>query len=142
MMSEEILNDGEIQLLRQIHPSSIQEGHVSTAAFDPSQVSSAAFKPSKEHEFKLSTSHGGMINAGESWERHTGQLGRKSVGVLAVSVSECQEHELPAIHDRHQFDDHVSIDFNNLSNGKRNRKASALRDAAQQRGWLFLETVD
>lgn len=138
MLPEERLEDGQILLLRQIHPSWIQEDEVSTAAFTPESVTTLAFKATKEHNFKLSTAHQEMIGAEEAWERHTQQLGRTSVGVMAVSVDECHAQELPAIHDRYEFEDHVSIDFNGLSNGKRDRKASALRTAAQQRGWQFL----
>lgn len=137
MLSDEVLEEGNILLMRQIHPSWIQEDEISTTAFSPSHVTTVAFKASKEHDFKLSTAHNGLISAEEAWERHT-QLGRKSVGVMAVSVEECKTQELPAIHDRYEFEDHVSIDFNNLSNGKRSRKASALRESAQERGWQFL----
>lgn len=142
MSTDERLEDGSILLLRQIHPTWIQENEVSTKAFDPASLSSLAFNPTKQHQFKLSTAHGKMISPEAAWERHTQQLGQKSVGVMAVSVAECQTQELPAIHDRYQFEDHVSVDFNGLSNGQRGRKASALREAAQKRDWQFLAGTD
>lgn len=139
--TEVLLETQETLLWRQIHPSFCQENEVSSKAFQPLDgvVSSAAFRPSKDHDYKLSTSHGDLISAEACWERHTQQLGRQSEGVLALNVSECQEQELPVIHDQHNFEDHVSIDFRGNSRKGMEKKASKLRYAAEQRGWQYIQ---
>ena len=70
--------------MRQIHPSFIQEG----------RVTSQAFRPTPKDEDKLSTYDGDQIDARSAWKHYTETLGHDSDGALGVSVSECEELEL------------------------------------------------
>jgi tRNA(Ile2) C34 agmatinyltransferase TiaS len=67
-------------LLRQVNPSWVQAG----------RVTSQAFKPTQKDNKMLSVYDGDQIEPEASWRHYTEQLGHLSVGVLAVIVAECQ----------------------------------------------------
>ena len=119
------MNDNTL-LLRQIHPSFVRNG----------KVTSQAFRPTPKDEGKLSCDDGDQITAENSWRRYTETLGLGSLGVLAVSVNECQSLKLPVDPDGVPYPEHVSILFEGLSNRQREKRAKRLRAHANLRGWL------
>ena len=125
-------------LYRQISPAFIQQGNISSQAF---RVASQAFRPTPKDNNKLSVYDGDLISAKESHEHFTHVIGCSSAGVLAVSVQECLEENLPVISDPETFAEHALIDFAEyslISQGSVNRKAKALRNLAVNRGWCYV----
>jgi hypothetical protein len=120
----------ETLLLRQIHPSFVQNG----------RPTSQAFRPTPKDRDRLSVDDGSKIEAKTSWERFTGTLGFESVGVLAVTVAECSEQHLPVIADGEPYPEHCFIDFSGVLKKTAERKAKVLAFHAVQRGWLFEDT--
>ena len=119
-------------LHRQINPSWIQEG----------RVTSQAFKPTPKDEKQLSVYDGDQISPEDAWHHYTENLGFSSVGVLAVVVAECQDLQLGAIPKPEPFPEHAIIDFSDLPNAQIEKKAKKLRGYAQARGYLyFSETI-
>jgi len=120
-----ILTDAT-HLLRQIHPSFVKQG----------RVTSQAFRPTPKDEHKLSVYDGDLIAAPASWEHYRGR-GLESVGVMAVTVEECTKLELKVRSSPEQFPEHAEIDFLDLAPNQSERKGKRLRDAADIRGWLY-----
>lgn len=118
-------------LLRQIHPSFIQDG----------RVTSQAFRPTPKDEFLLSVDNGDRISAEASWQRFIANPACKSVGVQAVSHAECTVHELTVIEDGTPHPEHCSIDFRAFDKKAIEKKAKLLRAQAEMRGWLFRDAV-
>lgn len=117
----------ETLLLRQINPSWVQQD----------RVTSQAFRPTPKDECRLSVYDGDMISAKQSWDHYTTQLGHQSVGVMAVSVSECKQNELAAQNDPEPFPEHAVVDFTGLGKNQIEKKSKRLRAAAELRGWQF-----
>jgi hypothetical protein len=117
----------ETLLLRQVHPSFVQDG----------RPSSQAFRPTKKDDFKLSAYHGDMIEPEPSWKHYTTKIGWESAGVLAVAVGECAGEQLPVEHDGDPYAEHCFIDFRNLTRSELTKKADNLAALARGRGWLF-----
>ncbi len=113
-------------LLRQIHPSFVQAG----------RVTSQAFRPTPKDQGHLSVDNADLVHAQAAWQRYTASPGL-SAGVMAVSWSECQELELPVLEDRHPYAEHCSIDYSAHNNNVREQKAKLLRSKAQARGWQW-----
>lgn len=114
-------------LFRQINPSWIQGG----------RVTSQAFKPTPKDKKKLSVYDGDQVNAEESWVHFTEEQGLKSDGCLAVTVNECNDQELGVEPDPETFPAHVLINFEKHSGNQIEKKAKRLRSAALSRGWQF-----
>lgn len=114
-------------LWRQIHPSFLQQG----------SPSSQAFRPTPKDGDRLSFEDGDRVSAEASWRRYTGELKLESVGVLAVSVAECEGQCLGIEADGVPVPEHVSVNFGGKSNGQRKTISKLLRDLAMQRGWQF-----
>ena len=74
------MNDSSL-MLRQIHPSFIKQG----------QITSQAFRPTTKDNLKLSVYDHDMISAEKAYEHYTKKLVKSSAGVMAVSVKECNE---------------------------------------------------
>lgn len=119
--------NSETQLLRQINPSFVQNG----------RVTSQAFHPTPKDENKLSVYDGDQIMPQGAWQHFIGTPNCHSVGVMAVSKNQCDEQNIPVIADGVPFPEHAYLDFSNMSNGDRKRKAKALSAKALQRDWLF-----
>lgn len=117
----------ETLLLRQIHPSFIQQ----------ERITSQAFRPTPKDENQLSVDNGDLISAIDSWKRFISNSSCQSAGVMAVSVAEVTQEELPIIEDRTPYPEHCSIDFTELSNGQINKKAKKLKSVAEARDWLY-----
>jgi hypothetical protein len=116
-------------LLRQIHPSFVQDG----------RVTSQAFRPTPKDEFLLSVDDGDRVSAEASWQRFTANSACKSIGVQALSQAECAGQELAVIEDGVPHPEHCSIDFTAFDKKIIEKKAKLLRAQAEMRGWLFTE---
>ena len=118
-------------LLRQIHPSFIQDG----------RVTSQAFRPTPKDEFLLSVDDGDRVTAEASWQRFITNPACKSFGVQALSQAECTAQELTVIEDGTPHPEHCSVDFTAFDKKAIEKKSKLLRAQAETRGWLFREAV-
>lgn len=114
-------------LLRQINPSFVVAG----------RVTSQAFHPTPKDKDLLSAYDGDLIGAEASWTHYTQQLGLRSVGVMALSVDECTAEGVSCRPDPEPFPEHAVIDFTGKSKKEKKEIASLLRDRATRRDWLF-----
>ncbi len=114
-------------LLRQIHPSFIQAG----------RVTSQAFRPTPKDEKKLSVYDGDQISCEDAWEHYTDVLKLKSIGTQKLTIEECQRYGLTVIADPMTFKEHMLIDFSNFSEREIKKKAKSLRSFAEKRGWCY-----
>ncbi len=71
----------------------------------------------------------------QAYAHYTQQLALNSVGIMAVTVAECEKQELPVIPDPVPFQEHVLVDFRDCSNSDIKTKAKHLTQAARLRGW-------
>jgi len=116
-------------LLRQIHPSFIQND----------RVTSQVFRPTPKDEKKLSVYDGDMIDPMAAFEHYTQQLKLASVGVMGVTVDECSALNLPCQSDPEPFSEHAIIDFSHLAENAITKKSKLLKKKAEIRGWLYRE---
>jgi hypothetical protein len=100
-------------LLRQIHPSFIQAG----------RVTSQAFRPTPKDENRLSMYNGDRITPEASWYHFTSTPACQSSGVMAASKGQFEELALTVIPDGTPFPEHVSIDFSAFSKGEIEKKS-------------------
>ena len=116
-------------LLRQIHPTFVQNG----------RVISSAFRPTPKDEKRLSVSDGRRISPEGAWKRFTETLHLDSTGVLGVTFLECESISLPVCEDpKNEQPDHMVIDFTHLdTSGKIDRAAKTLCRFATERDWLY-----
>ena len=114
-------------LHRQVHPSWVQQG----------RVTSQVFRPTPKDEKRLSVYDGDQITAEAAWNHYTNHLGHASAGVVAVTVAECGAQQLPVLPDPEPFPEHVLIDFTGFPENKIKQKAKHLRAAAESRGWQY-----
>ncbi len=114
-------------LLRQIHPSFVQQG----------RVTSQAFRPTPKDEHKLSMYDGDQISAERSYRHHTESIGFASVDVLGVTVAECKDLELAVVPDPEPFPEHVFIDYSAFDKNVVEKKAKLLKAQTESHGWLF-----
>lgn len=75
------------ELLRQIHPAFVHNG----------EVTSQPFRPTAAHDAMLSFYDGDQISPKAAWEHFISDTDMESVGVLAVTVSECTTVGLTAV---------------------------------------------
>jgi hypothetical protein len=118
-------------LLRQINPTFIQNG----------RVTSQAFRPTPKDKDLLSVYDGDLIAADLAWEHFTQNPKCHSVGVLAVSVDECKSLQLPTRPDPTPFPEHAVIDFSDLAKREIEKKAKVLKGNAESLGWLYQPPV-
>ena len=97
--------DSTTLLLRQVHPSFIQDG----------RITSQVFRPTPKDENLLSIDNGDMISAEASFIRFCARPDCRSVGVIAVNKEECDQQELPVREDGKPYPEHCSIDFSGYS---------------------------
>ena|SRR5690606_39382688 len=117
----------DTHLLRQINPNWVQDG----------RITSQAFSPTPKDEQKLSCYDGDQITPDCAHHHFVETLGLRSSGVMAVTVQECADIDLPALPDPEPFKEHAVIDFNGFSKGDIKKKSKLLRSAAEQRDWLY-----
>lgn len=113
-------------LLRQIHPSFVKNG----------RVTSQAFRPTPKDEHKLSVYDGDLINAEASWIHYRSRK-LESSGVTAVTVEECSKEDLIVRSSPEVFPEHAEIDFLGCKPNECEKKSKRLRNAAVVRGWLY-----
>lgn len=118
-------------LLRQIHPSFMQAG----------RITSQAFRPTPKDENKLSVYDGDQITAEASWVHFTKTPDCRSAGVMAVSTAQCVALALDVIADGVPFPEHVSIDYSGFTKSEIEKKAKVLKGCAEARGWLYQPCV-
>jgi len=118
-------------LMRQIHPSWIQAG----------RVTSQAFRPTPKDEHCLSVYDGDQISPQAAYQHFTADLALTSVGVMSVTVAECTELELSVKADPEPYPEHVLIDFSAFSKKQTETKAKLLKAKAERRGWLHQENL-
>ncbi|AZQ59321.1 hypothetical protein EJ994_11070 [Maribacter sp. MJ134] len=118
-------------LHRQVHPSFIQGDRLSSLVF-----SSQTFKPTPKDEKCLSVYNGDKYQPDESYEHYV-DTEMESVGVVSVSLQECNDIELPVVEDNIPFDGHSFIDYREKSNSQIKKKATLLKKKATERGWQY-----
>ena len=124
------MND-KTQLHRQINPSWVQGG----------RITSQAFRPTEKDEGFLSVYDGDKISAENSWNHFTITRGYKSDGVYTIGVTDCLAVELSAREDPKEFAEHAVIDFTQCtSNGQVRKKADLLANIARARNWSYRPT--
>jgi len=135
-MSDELLEDVDELLHRQVHPSFLQKG----------RISSQAFRPTPKDEDQLSVSRGSMTTAEDAYALYTEEKELESAGVWSVTVGECQTVDLksyyqPAeepVHDpAHGF-----IDFRGLTSNAKEKRSKRLAAMARARGCQFAPPAD
>ena len=119
--------NSETILIRQIHPSFVQNG----------RVGSNAFYPTPKDEGKLSTYDGDKIDAESAWHHYTNDLQHDSAGAFGISVAECSSLDLPVSEDPKPFPEHVLVDFTAFGSSAVKKKGKKLRNFAIERGWLY-----
>jgi len=101
-------------------------------------VSSQAFRPQPHDEGQLSVYDGDQIKARSVWLHYSKDDSKPApVGVLAVSVGDCKQQDLPLRPDPETFPEHVLIDFRRFSKNQTKKRSGHLRDAAVERGWQY-----
>lgn len=91
----------ETLLHRQVHPSFVKQG----------RVTSQAFRPTRKDDSRLSAYDGDQITPEAAWRHYTQELTEASVGVVSVAVRECCERQLRVDADPTEFAEHVVICF-------------------------------
>lgn len=116
---------GTTLLLRQIHPSFVKLG----------RVTSQAFRPTPKDEQKLSVYDGDLIEPAASWDHYCARE-LESVGVMAVTVEECEKEKLVARSSPQHFREHAEIDFLEFNSNQCEKKGKKLKKTAEVRGWM------
>lgn len=124
--------NSETLLHRQVNPSWVQGDF----------VTSQAFRPTPKDEKRLSVYDGDQVGPMDSWRHFTGDLGFGSVGVVSVTVAECEEQELPAEPNPEPFPEHVVINFDSCTSSEIKKKSKHLKKAAEIRGWMYRVGAD
>lgn len=121
-----LLTNAPELLHRQVHPTFVRDG----------RISSQTFRPTPKDQGHLSVSRGTLVSADEAFRRFVGR-GFESAGVASVSVEECQRARVPAYEDPLPDDDaHAILDFNQLaSKSQWDKVADKLAAMARARGW-------
>lgn len=115
-------------LHRQVHPSWVREG----------RVTSQAFRPTPKDNNRLSVYDGDRVTPEGAWNHYTSVLNYQSSGVVAISVAECENEQLVVVPDpQNAFVEHVLIDFTQLSASRIRRVAGRLARYANTREWMF-----
>ena len=136
------------ELFRAINPAFVQNGHVAIQAF---QVSPLAFRPTEQDKGKLSVYSDAVFTAKEATEHRraiiigSGTQRQFPVGVLSVTVQECQDLSLTTVQDNDPFVGHAHIDFtahedpdnSKITKSRYLQLATQLRDYAEARGWRY-----
>lgn len=130
METVEPLDDKEENLHRQVNPSWVHEG----------RVSSQAFRPTPKDNGRLSVDRASICSAQESFERFVANKW-SSTGVWAVTVGETIDAGLKAYPDRdppgQSNPAHAYVHFSDLPKNQVKKKAQVLAGHAHQRGCVY-----
>lgn len=119
-------------LFRQVHPSFIPNG----------ELSSQAFMPFPKDNGKLSLYDGDQISATDSYRHYTTILCNESHSVWGVTVPEVNNLQLTAISDpQEDFPSHSLIDFTQRPSKEYRKLAKLLRNHALHRGCIYQPTL-
>lgn len=119
---------GETLLLRQIHPSFVQNGF----------ATSQAFRPTPKDKSRLSVYDGDQITVEASFLHYTTVWNLESAGVMAVTQDECAVVGLVATpNPLEDCPQHAVIDFTGLSSRECEKTGKKLKAKAESRGWLY-----
>jgi hypothetical protein len=99
-------------LLRQIHPSFVQRG----------RVTSQAFRPTPKDDRHLSVDNGDRLTAEDACHRFIANPACTSAGVQAVSQSDCNAQTLPVIEDGRPYPEHCYIDFSDFEKDRTEKR--------------------
>lgn len=117
---------------RQVHRNHVDEAlQPSSSAFNPFVTGGVDGAQTRS----LSAYNGNLVSAEGAYRHFTQELGRPSVGVLAISEEECAELGIEVDHDGLGFPAHVSLRFPMVSRGVTRRLARELVELAMARGW-------
>ena len=115
-------------LLRQIHPSFVQDGY----------PTSQAFRPTPKDKSKLSVYNHDSIKPEASFVHYTSVWKLASAGTMALTVVECKGEELPVQDDPlPDCPEHAVIDFTDITDNVCRKKSKKLQARAIARGWLY-----
>ena len=121
----------DTHLWRQVHPTFIQDD----------QITSQVFAPTPKDQGKLSVYDGDQISAEDSWSHFTAPKNDKpayrSIGVVSVTVGECEANSTLVTPDPTAFEEHVLIDFGELTKPMQKTVAKELSRLARVRGWMY-----
>lgn len=135
METPEPLDDGEENLHRQVNPSWVHDG----------RVSSQAFRPTPKDNGQLSVDRASVCTAQESFDRFVAN-GWSSVGVWAVTVGETEDAGLKAFPDPDPEGwtnpAHAYVHFSDLPKSQVKKKAQVLAAHAHQRGRVYAPEGD
>jgi len=73
----------------------------------------------------------------DAWTHYTKNQNLKSIGVLAVTVAECEQQDLSVLVDPAPFPEHALINFGDLSRRAIANKAKELLRLATIRDWQY-----
>ncbi|NLL95382.1 MAG: hypothetical protein GX224_06505 [Thermoplasmatales archaeon] len=107
----------DTELIRHIIPEFIQGGEVSSQAFRPPDSG------------LLSTYDGDMITVLDSLA-HFKRMGKKSMAVATLQVKTYKSFDLKVVADRLEYDEHVTVDFTDISKSKWRGVSRKLRNLA------------
>jgi len=132
--------DKSTLLHRQVHPSFVQENRISSQvfqniAYSELEITSSVFTPTSKDGNKLSVYNGNKFSSEQSFLHYIQNY--KSMGVVSVSVEECEANDLSCTEDNNPFDGHSYIDFDPLVGNQVRVKAKILKSLAVKRGWQF-----
>ena len=118
-------------LYRMVSPSFLKDG----------LATSPACMPTRKDNGRLSVYDGDQNSPQDAYEHYTNPppgLGQTAVGVLAVTVSECESSNLAVTPDPLPgFPEHTTIDFTALSRNRIKVASRELNDFANVRGWQY-----
>ena len=118
-------------LLRQIHPSFLQEG----------RVTSQAFRPPPKDQGQLSVDNADRIAASLTWQRFTRDARNSSDGVMAILSEECDMQQVPVVEHGTPYLEHCYLDFSAFKKKEIERKAKRLSSLATARGGYFRQAA-
>ncbi len=127
--------DKETLLHRQVNPNFVTNDIISSQIFQIN-IASSVFTPTPKDDGKLSVYNGDKFSAEESLKHFT--ISFKSVGVVSVSIDDCNTINLKVIEDNFPFDGHSYIDFSTIiSKSEIKKLAQKLKNLASKRGWSY-----
>ena len=118
-------------------PETLLYRQVSAAYVQLGEITSQVFRPTGKDNKRLSVYDSSQITAEDAWKHFVQVLNYKSIGVVAVAVQECTDLQLGVESDPVPFEEHVIIDFTDLSRSQIERKADSLKQRALERDWQF-----
>ena len=98
-------------------------------------MTSQAFCPTAKDQQRLSAYDGDRISPEDSFKHYS--RSHESVGVLAVTVSECSALGLTVAPEPSLFPEHMTIDFAPFGRSQSKRAGKKLTELARARGWQF-----